>query len=459
VGVAIKNANSVIGERRFKFYVLRIERDEAGYSNDLLQIGDPTLPGKVFDVAVYGFVGNTVGLGSSAISLYAASASLAPTGVIVDGSINAGGAAGNGINIQAGNTNSFRLSAMSTSQFGVVVGAAPLVGTNNHFDELGLEQASVPYSIDSSCLNCITMPQYNLGGPYPLTLTTSFGYQALAGNTGTNNSAYGFKALRSNTTGGSNTAVGNLALTANDTANNSVAVGNAALQITMAGGNTAVGAYAGEFISTGLNNTCIGEGACASSSDTPITGNSNTAIGNSAGMGMQGAASNNTLLGSSAGNSITTGSSNLILGYNVGNTTLSTGTGNILLGTSSSVDTPSSGTTNYLDIGGFIRGDVSKGILMLSGPSLAAPTSCGTGPSLSTGATDTHGTVTEGTSATGCTIAWAHTHTNTPDCVVSSPTGQVLTNYTASVTNLIIAHSSASSQKVSWICIDPGTTP
>jgi len=448
VGVAIKNANAVIGERRFKFYGLRIERDDTGYSNDLLQIGDPSLPGKVYDVAIYGFVGNTVGLGSSAIGLYASSSSLAPTGVVVDGSINAGGAAGNGINIQAGNTNSFRLSALSTSQFGVVVGASPLVGANNHFDELGLEQSSVPFSIDSSCLSCISLPQYSSGGPSPLTLVTDFGYQALSSLTsGTNNSAFGYKVLSSNTTGAGNTAMGHIALSSNATGNNNVAVGNTALQITTAGGNTAVGAFAGEFISSGLFNTCIGDGACAASSGNPITGNSNTTLGHAAGTVLRAAAATNTLVGDSAASTITTGSRNLVLGANVGKTTLATGSNNILLGNSSSVDTPASSSSNEINIGN---------LLFWNSASTAAPavSSCGTSPAIDAHANNRSGTVTAGSgTVASCTITLAGSGYSTWNhCRVTSQSPVASFTYSYTTTAITLTGTSLASDKFDYDC-------
>jgi len=83
-----------------------------------------------------------------------------------------------------------------------------------------------------------------------------------------------------------------------------------------------------------------------------------------------------------------------------------------------------------------------------------AISSCGDGsPMLSAGSTDTHGTITEGTSATGCVISFVKAFTLVPTCVVSSPTGSAFTSYTATKTTLTISNPSASGSKYSYICM------
>jgi len=89
---------------------------------------------------------------------------------------------------------------------------------------------------------------------------TSFGYQALNGNTtGAYNTANGYDALSVNTTGSNNTAGGYNALGSNSTGYN----------------NTAFGSFALPYNTTGIDNTSIGNGALQSNS----TGNDNTATG------------------------------------------------------------------------------------------------------------------------------------------------------------------------------------
>lgn len=86
----------------------------------------------------------------------------------------------------------------------------------------------------------------------------------------------------------------------------------------------------------------------------------------------------------------------------------------------------------------------------LSGSNLSG---CGTSPSISAGSTDQAGTVTEGTTATGCTIAFAATYTNSPFCTCSSGTAGVAVTCTTTATTLVIANASASGDVISYICI------
>lgn len=85
-----------------------------------------------------------------------------------------------------------------------------------------------------------------------------------------------------------------------------------------------------------------------------------------------------------------------------------------------------------------------------------APTvsACGTTPALSTGANDTHGTVTVGTGgSSSCTITWASARTNAPDCAVTSPGGTAVSSYVPSTTTLVINFSLASSVKFTYVCL------
>ena len=85
-------------------------------------------------------------------------------------------------------------------------------------------------------------------------------------------------------------------------------------------------------------------------------------------------------------------------------------------------------------------------------PSTGAPalTACGTSPAIS--GTDRGGIVTEGTSATGCTLTFHTPATVAPGCTVSSQAGLVF-SYTTSATALTITNVGAlSSTKVSYTC-------
>jgi len=180
---------------------------------------------------------------------------------------------------------------------------------------------------------------------------TFLGYQAGNVNTGIQNSAIGYQAMRNNTTGNGNTAVGQSALTTNtvggantafgtralfnNTGANNTAVGNDVLFAnTSAGDNTAVGvlslaastgasnsslgAYSLQSNTTGFNNTGIGVNALIANT----TGNNNTALGSNANV-VTGALTNATAIGA---NAIVTASNTIQLG-NGAVTTVNVGTG------------------------------------------------------------------------------------------------------------------------------------
>lgn len=197
---------------------------------------------------------------------------------------------------------------------------------------------------------------------------TAVGYSAMAALTsGTLNTALGNGALAAITSGGNNVALGQGAGATFSTTNNTVSLGSGAMSAATGGASigiglnaannqtggtaTAVGHLAGQFISSGSGNTAVGYLAMQGITGTRITGNNNTAIGQQAGLLLQGAAANNTMLGTIAGSSITTGTSNVVIGASVASTTLTTGANNVLIGTSSSITTAAAGTSNTIGIG------------------------------------------------------------------------------------------------------------
>jgi hypothetical protein len=91
---------------------------------------------------------------------------------------------------------------------------------------------------------------------------TSFGQFALRSNTSGQNTAFGFQALRDNTTGGSNTAFGLEALR----------------DKTSGSGNTALGAAAGLFLPTGGTNTICSSSVFLGSSARPLDNNQTNQI-------------------------------------------------------------------------------------------------------------------------------------------------------------------------------------
>jgi hypothetical protein len=185
---------------------------------------------------------------------------------------------------------------------------------------------------------------------------TAYGTGALQNNNdtvGTNNSAFGFDALYSNTTGPHNTASGSGALFSNTIGNGNTASGALALYSnTTGGGNTASGDFALSNNTIGSGNTANGDSALTSNTTGTIntasgegalfnntTGFANTASGgtaldgNTTGYG-------NTATGNGALGRNTTGYYNIGLGYFAGS--------NIVAG-SNNIEIDSSGTADESD--------------------------------------------------------------------------------------------------------------
>ena len=101
-------------------------------------------------------------------------------------------------------------------------------------------------------------------------------------------------------------------------------------------------------------------------------------------------------------------------------------------------------------------GNVTAAVNDLSTGDLPSLGSCGGGsPSISATATNHHGTVTEGTTATGCIISFAAfpPFSVAPDCVVSYSTAQPAAHgYTISTSALTITNTSASNDIFTYIC-------
>jgi len=108
---------------------------------------------------------------------------------------------------------------------------------------------------------------------------TAIGYQALKNNTtGDNNTAIGFESLTTNSTGSQNTAIGMDTLYGNTTGRFNTAIGMSALVNNKNGeSNTSIGFETLFYNVSGANNTCIGRNSLGNS-----TGSNNTAIGNQA---------------------------------------------------------------------------------------------------------------------------------------------------------------------------------
>jgi hypothetical protein len=209
--------------------------------------------------------------------------------------------------------------------------------------------------------------------------------------TGTANVAIGVNAGQYISAGASNTAVGNLAMTGVSgtplTGNFNTAVGDSALTTIQgaATNDTAVGRGALKWNSTASFNTAVGAGALFGLLAAPLTGSSNTAVGNSALGIAQGGSNDNTALGGSAGAAVTTGTDNTLLGWRAGygvtgnlniivgedsSSAITTGSSNILVGNGLSGVTNTS--SNQLDIGDLIIGNTSSKIVGINDTTLLA---------------------------------------------------------------------------------------
>lgn len=110
---------------------------------------------------------------------------------------------------------------------------------------------------------------------------SAFGYSALRANsTGTRNMAIGIWSLGSNTTGSSNIGIGVSALLSNTVGSNNIGIGDTSLTTNTVGScNTGIGSNTLIYLSTGWYNTAIGY----ESGDALTTGSGNVFIGNGSG--------------------------------------------------------------------------------------------------------------------------------------------------------------------------------
>jgi len=231
---------------------------------------------------------------------------------------------------------------------------------------------------------------------------TGVGYSTLMNNTGSGNTAVGASALSGNTLGASNVAVGASALGVNSSGSHNIAIGANALNGTTTGTeNVGIGSNTLNNSTTGASNVAVGYAAVyTNSTGTSNTGvgyesmryndgNSNTALGFDAGLGVSGSSYyirntligyrsgialrlgydntfvgynsgvadtngfQNTTLGASSGTGLTLGANNVLLGYDTGSN-LITGNRNIIIG--SDVHARAADSNNTINIGNIIFG-------------------------------------------------------------------------------------------------------
>jgi hypothetical protein len=116
-------------------------------------------------------------------------------------------------------------------------------------------------------------------GPDAYTACVAVGYNALAVNQTSFNTAVGYAALTNNTSGASNTAVGSTALNANSASSGNTAIGDGSLSRSTGASNTGVGSSSLANNTTGNYNVAVGSLAMNGGFSPAITGDSNVAIG------------------------------------------------------------------------------------------------------------------------------------------------------------------------------------
>ena len=123
----------------------------------------------------------------------------------------------------------------------------------------------------------------------------------------------------------------------------------------------------------------------------------------------------------------------------------------LLLGAQTSVQTvPGDGGPLRFDATG--RATLGTGNLFSTGPAPVL-SACGGGSPAITGS-NLAGTVTTGTTATGCVITFSTTFTTAPTCVVSPASGVLASfSYTISATAITITQTSTSGNTITYICI------
>lgn len=122
-------------------------------------------------------------------------------------------------------------------------------------------------------------------------------------------------------------------------------------------------------------------------------------------------------------------------------------------GAPSGSNVPSSVLINSIDSAGNAPTETwdQNGHLSFTPSAVPAIGSCGATPSAATGS-DNAGQVTEGTTATGCTITFANAYAATPFCVVGLQTQVLAFAYSLSNTAITVTNTSTSNDKINWVC-------
>jgi hypothetical protein len=245
----------------------------------------------------------------------------------VTGAVAVGGSALTAITTGAGNVAvGYQAgAALSTSEETVSIGYQALYRASTEADaNTAIGYQSMDGNWTSAVVNgCVALGHKTMRGTLTADATGTVAIGAAALNaltTGAGNTAIGYRAGAALTIGQYNTVLGYDALLTSVDGDGNTAIGYKALNLYEGaedeGNNTAVGFKAGTHVSTGEANTFVGFSAgLGLTGGDVLTGDHNTAVGKNAGLLLQSGAAANVCLGSAAGDGITTGTHNISIGY------------------------------------------------------------------------------------------------------------------------------------------------
>jgi hypothetical protein len=249
-----------------------------------------------------------------------------------------------------------------------VVGQSVAIGPNTLINESSLTSTAFRntavgyYAMRAASQTAAAVNDTAVGAGACSTITSGTGDVCLGANAGLNITS-GFYTI----------AIGSGALTGSVgtpyTGNNTVAIGynttvaatgsdltvlgsQAANAFTTASYGAIIGALACQYCTSPNHTVAVGYESMQSVSGTPLAGAFNTAVGDSSGAVLQGAAQHNALFGYAACLACTTASGDTVLGYDVASVNLTTGANDIYIGVSSAIDAASGSESNVINIGG-----------------------------------------------------------------------------------------------------------
>lgn len=277
--------------------------------------------------------------------------------------------------------------------------------------------------------------------------STFIGYQSGDLNSGgLNNSALGYRTIFRDTSGSQDTAIGNSAMLNLTTGNQDSALGyNTLINIGSGSNNVGVGAFAGNNITTGGQNIAIGAYAASSTQ----TGSGNITIGYDI-SGPQAANNGSNILDIG----------NLIYGTGMTSQASSTPAGNVGIATSTpwallTVGSQASNVTPLFVLASSTAATAFE--VTAAGHVIASTTnpvlsSCGTTPTMK--GDDTHGEITVGSSATGCTLTFQQAYSNAPECTITNQSMSVVNAMTYTISNsaFTISMTGAGGDKIDYQC-------